>query len=124
MILVDTSIWIDHLRAGDERLARMLDDGQVMAHPFVTGELALGNLHNRDGVLKALKDLPQAQVATDDEVLCFVGEKCLFGIGIGYIDAHLLAAVLLTPGSVLWTRDKRLLVASSRLGIAARYYGQ
>lgn len=119
MILVDTSIWIDHLRASDERLVRMLDDGQVMAHPFVTGELALGNLHNRTGVLNALKDLPQAQVATDDEVLCFVGEKCLFGIGIGYIDAHLLAAVLLTPGSVLWTRDKRLLVASSRLGIAA-----
>ncbi len=119
MILVDTSIWIDHLRASDERLARMLDDGQVMAHPFVTGELALGNLHNRNGVLNALKDLPQAQVATDDEVLCFIGEKCLFGIGIGYIDAHLLAAVLLTPGSGLWTRDKRLLVASSRLGIAA-----
>lgn len=119
MILVDTSIWIDHLRARDERLARMLDDGQVMAHPFVTGELALGNLHNREGVLNALKDLPQAQVATDDEVLCFIGEKCLFGIGIGYIDAHLLAAVLLTPGSVLWTRDKRLVVASARLGIAA-----
>ena len=119
MILVDTSIWIDHLRASDERLARMLDDGQVMAHPFVTGELALGNLHNRNGVLNALTNLPQAQVATDDEVLCFVGEKCLFGIGIGYIDAHLLAAVLLTPGSMLWTRDKRLLVASSRLGIAA-----
>ena len=85
----------------------------------MTGELALGNLHNRDGVLSALKDLPQAQVALDDEVLCFVGEKCLFGIGIGYIDAHLLAAVLLTPGSMLWTRDKRLLVASSQLGIAA-----
>lgn len=97
----------------------MLDDGQVMAHPFVTGELALGNLHNRDGVLNALQDLPQAQVTTDDEVLCFVGEKRYFGIGIGYIDAHLLAAVLLTPGSMLWTRDKRLLVASSQLGIAA-----
>jgi len=119
MILVDTSIWIAHLRAHDETLARMLDNGQVMAHPFVTGELALGNLHNRDGVLNALKDLPQAQVASDDEVLCFIGAKCLFGVGIGYIDAHLLAAVLLMPGSVLWTRDKRLLVASSRLGIAA-----
>lgn len=69
--------------------------------PFVTGELASGNLHNRNGVL------------------CFVGETCLFGIGIGSIDAHLLAAVFLTSGSVLWTRDKRLLVASSRLGIAA-----
>ena len=119
MILVDTSIWIDHLRATDDSLVRMLRDGQVMAHPFVTGELALGNLANRSGVLLALKDLPQTPVATDDEVLCCIAENSLFGIGIGYIDAHLLAAVLLVPGSTLWTRDKRLLVASTRLGIAA-----
>ncbi|MEO8117772.1 MAG: type II toxin-antitoxin system VapC family toxin [Rhodoferax sp.] len=119
MILVDTSIWIDHLRAGDERLARRLDDGKVLAHPFVTGELALGNLRNRDAVLGALQDLPQANVATEAEVLRFIAEKSLFGMGIGYIDAHLLAAVLLTPGSLLWTRDKRLLTASTRLGVAA-----
>lgn len=119
MILVDTSIWIDHLRASDERLARLLDDGKVLAHPFVTGELALGNLRNRDSVLGALQDLLQACVATETEVLRFIGEKSLFGMGIGYIDAHLLAAVLLTPGSSLWTRDKRLLTASTRLGIAA-----
>ncbi|MDO8252524.1 MAG: type II toxin-antitoxin system VapC family toxin [Rhodoferax sp.] len=119
MILVDTSIWIDHLRAGEKRLARLLDDGKVLAHPFVTGELALGNLRNRDAVLGALQDLPQANVATETEVLRFIGEKSLFGMGIGYIDAHLLAAVRLTPGSWLWTRDKRLLTASTRLGIAA-----
>lgn len=119
MILVDTSIWIDHLRASDERLARLLDAGQVLAHPFVTGELALGNLGNRNAVLGALQDLPQAGVATEPEVLRFIGEKGLFGLGIGYIDAHLLAAVLLTPGSLLWTRDKRLLAASAQLGIAA-----
>lgn len=119
MILVDTSIWIDHLRASDKRLVRLLDDGKVLAHPFVTGELALGNLRNRDSVLGALQDLPQACVATETEVLRFIGEKSLFGMGIGYIDAHLLAAVLLTPGSLLWTRDKRLLTASTRLGIAA-----
>lgn len=118
MILVDTSIWIDHLRASDERLARMLDDGKVLAHPFVTGELALGNLRQRDAVLSALQDLPQACVATGNEVLRFIGAKSLFGIGIGYIDAHLLASVLLTPGSMLWTRDRRLLEASSRLGVA------
>jgi len=118
MILVDTSIWIDHLRASDERLARMLDDGKVLAHPFVTGELALGNLRQRDAVLSALQDLPQACVATENEVLRFIGAKSLFGIGIGYIDAHLLASVLLTPGSMLWTRDRRLLEASSRLGVA------
>jgi predicted nucleic acid-binding protein len=119
MILVDTSIWIDHLRASDEQLARLLETGQVLAHPFVIGELALGNLRNRDAVLGALQDMPQAAVATEPEVLRFIGEKCLFGLGIGYIDAHLLAAVLLTPGSLLWTRDKRLLAASSRLSIAA-----
>ncbi len=119
MILVDTSIWIDHLRASDERLVRLLGEGQVVAHPFVIGELALGNLRNRDAVLGALQDLPQAGVATESEVLRFIGAKGLFGLGIGYIDAHLLAAVFLTPGSMLWTRDKRLLAASAQLGIAA-----
>lgn len=119
MILVDTSIWIDHLRTRDEQLTQLLEAGQVLAHPFVIGELALGNLRNRDAVLGALQDMPQAAVATEPEVLRFIGEKGLFGLGIGYIDAHLLAAVLLTPGSLLWTRDKRLLVASSRLSIAA-----
>lgn len=119
MILVDTSIWIDHLRASDERLARLLDAGQVLAHPFVTGELALGNLRNRDAVLGALQDLPQVVMATESEVLRFIAQKGLFGLGIGYIDAHLLAAVLLTPGSLLWTRDKRLLAASAQLGISA-----
>ena len=99
MILVDTSIWIDHLRTRDEQLTQLLEAGQVLAHPFVTGELALGNLRNRDAVLGALQNMPQAAVATEPEVLRFIGEKGLFGLGIGYIDAHLLAAVLLTPGS-------------------------
>jgi predicted nucleic acid-binding protein len=119
MILVDTSIWIDHLRSGDERLVRLLNDGKVLAHPFVTGELALGNLGNRETVLTAMQDLPQACVATDDEVLRLIAAKRLFGGGIGYTDAHLVAAVLLTPGSSLWTRDKPLLAACTRLGIAS-----
>jgi predicted nucleic acid-binding protein len=119
MILVDTSIWIDHLRASDEQLVRLLDSGQVLAHPFVIGELALSHLGNRDAVLGALQDLPQAGLATESEVFRFIGEKFLFGLGIAYVDAHLLAAVLLTPGSLLWTRDKRLLAASVQLGIAA-----
>ncbi len=118
MILVDTSVWIDHLRLNDERLARLLGEGQVIAHPFVTGELALGHLHNREAVLSALQNLPQAPVATDDEALRFIERNTLYGIGIGYIDAHLLASVRLAPGTALWTRDKRLLAAGTRLGLA------
>lgn len=118
MILVDTSIWVDHLRVGDPRLIRLLTDVRVLAHPFVTGELALGNLDNRMPILSALQDLPQACVATGLEVLHFIEEKKLSGSGIGYVDAHLLAAVLLTPGTLLWTRDKRLLTIASSLGVA------
>jgi len=117
MILVDTSVWIDHLRINDEKLARLLNDGKVLAHPFVIGELAMGNLSNRDPVLSALQSLPQAPVATDAEVLRFVAQNSLHGMGIGYVDAHVLAAVRLAPGTLLWTRDKRLLAASIRLGV-------
>lgn len=117
MILVDTSVWIDHLRHGDADLTGFLNAGQVLAHRFVTGELALGSLQNRDMVLGALQGLPQAGVATDEEVMRFIAHHALFGIG--YIDAHLLAAVRLSPGALLWTRDKRLLAASARLGLSA-----
>lgn len=119
MILVDTSVWIDHLRQGDAELQSLLNAGLVLAHPFVTGELALGSLQKRDMVLEALQGLPQAAVATDEEVLHFIGQQALFGIGIGYIDAHLLAAVRLSGGAFLWTRDKRLLTAALRLGLSA-----
>lgn len=119
MILVDTSLWIDHLRQGDAELVRLLNAGQVLAHPFVTGELALGNLQNREAVIGLLQELPQACVATDEEVMRFIICETLFGIGIGYIDVHLLAAVRLSPVARLWTRDKRLLAASTRLGLSA-----
>jgi hypothetical protein len=118
VILVDTSIWIDHWRNRDERLMRLLESGQVLVHPFVVGELALGNLLHREQVLTALQDLPQATTATDAEVLGFIDQATLAGSGIGYIDAHLLAAVRLTAGSQLWTRDKRLLVVTAQLGLA------
>jgi predicted nucleic acid-binding protein len=119
MILVDTSVWVDHLRASDKTLAQLLDAGTVLVHPFVTGELALGNLRQRDLVLGALRDLPQASVATDQEVLHFIGRQALFGLGIGYVDAHLLAAVRLAEGAALWTRDQRLHSVADRLGLAA-----
>ena len=118
MILVDTSIWIDHWRNSDERLTRLLEAGQVLVHPFVVGELALGNLLHRQQVLTVLQDLPQAVRATDAEVLGFIDQAALAGSGIGYIDAHLLAAIRLTPGTQLWSRDKRLLVVSVRLGLS------
>jgi len=118
VILVDTSIWIDYLRNADERLARLLEAGQVLMHPFVVGELSLGSLLHRDQVLAALQDLPQATVATDPEVMGFIDQAALAGSGISYVDAHLLASVRLTPQTQLWTRDKRLLAVALRLGLA------
>ena len=120
MILVDTSVWIDHLRTTDQGLAHLLSEGKVLVHPFVVGELALGNLVNRDAILNALRGLPQAQVATDQEVQHLIAAERLFGSGIGYIDAHLLASVRLTAGASLWTRDKRLSAASAELGLSAQ----
>jgi predicted nucleic acid-binding protein len=118
VILVDTSVWVDHLRAGNPTLRRLLDRSLVLGHPFVTGELALGNLRQRDLVLGALHALPQASVASDGEVLHFIQERALYGLGIGYVDAHLLAAARLTPGATLWIRDKSLHTVAVRLGLA------
>ena len=120
MILVDTSVWIDHLRHADDVLTDLLDQEQVLMHPFIIGELALGHLRQRDAVLQALRDLRQATVAHDEEVLRTIEHERLFGIGLGYLDVHLLAAVRLTPEASLWTRDKRLLAAAERLSLAAR----
>jgi predicted nucleic acid-binding protein len=117
MILVDTSIWIDHLRSKDERLVALLNSSQVVAHPFVIGELALGSLRNRNEVLSRLNDLPSAVIATNEEVMAFITQNVIYGLGIGFIDAHLLASVRLSPGSALWTRDKRLFAAGVRLGL-------
>ena len=119
MILVDTSVWVDHLRTGDRVLVDLLETGQVLAHPFVIGELALGSLRQRELVLATLQDLPRANVATDQEALHFITRHTLFGFGIGYVDAHLLASVRLTAGAALWTRDKRLHGVAERLGVAA-----
>lgn len=117
MILVDTSVWIDHLRSGGARLARLLEDSAVLAHPWVTGELALGNLSNRDEVIGLLGNLPQAALADNHEVLRLIEQESLYGVGIGYVDAQLLAAARLTPDTRLWTRDKRLATVTNRLGL-------
>src|SRR5437763_4166645 len=119
MILVDSSVWVDHLRQGDQRLVTLLEASQVLTHPFVVGEVTLGSLKNRETILGSLKGLPQAATATDEEVQKFIESNALFGLGIGYIDAHLLAAVRLDSGSHLWTRDKRLGAIANRMGINA-----
>jgi predicted nucleic acid-binding protein len=119
VILADTSIWIDHLRSSEEKLAKLLTAGAVLAHPFVIGEIALGGLRQRDRVLEELHRLPAARIATDAEVLRFIEAHALFGRGIGYVDAHLLAAVRLSAGATLWTRDKRLRDAARALALAA-----
>jgi predicted nucleic acid-binding protein len=119
VILVDTSVWVDHLSTGDQELKSLLDRGLALAHPFVIGELALGNLRQRNLILTYLHDLPQAAIASNEEVLHFIDRNALFGAGIGYVDAHLLAAVSLTTGALLWTRDKRLLDIALRLALAA-----
>ncbi len=119
MILVDTSVWIDHLRSTNQRLADLLNTSQVLIHPFVIGELALGTLRQRATILAALHDLPRAIEATDAEVLHLIDTTALHGRGIGYIDAHLLAATRLTPSCKLWSRDKRLAALAAARGLAA-----
>jgi predicted nucleic acid-binding protein len=118
MILIDTSIWIDHFRGGDRRLVQLLDRGEVAMHPFVVGELLLGNVKIAK-MVDDLNALPKAAVANDVEVLKFIGERKLPGSGIGYIDAHLLAATALTPETTIWTRDKRLRAVARSLSLAA-----
>ena len=119
MILVDTSVWIDHLRSASAILSELLGDGEVLVHPFVLGELALSNLRRRDAFLSDLRDLPQAIVASDQEVANLIDRQTLFGRGIGYVDVHLLAAARLTAGTKLWTRDRRLQAVAAQLGLAA-----
>lgn len=118
MILVDTAVWIGHFRDDDPLLAGLLDRGEALAHPWVTGELALGHLRGRTEILGLLGQLPQATVATADEVLGFIGRHQLFGLGIGYVDAQLLAATMLTDDAQLWTSDRRLHWAAEHLGTA------
>jgi len=116
MILVDTGIWVDHLRSSDDRLAGLLERGQVLVHPFVTGELACGNLRNRLEVLRLLHALPQSRQASEKEALYFIEHHELMGSGIGYVDAYLLASVMLMDAARLWTHDKRLQMVARKLG--------
>ena len=117
MILVDTSVWIDHLRLGDPELASALQSCEVLCHPHVVGELACGNLRARDKVITLLQALPVSPVVSDKESLCFIDTYSLMARGIGYIDVQLLASARLA-GAHLWTRDKRLQTVALELGLA------
>lgn len=117
MILLDTSVWVDHLRQRDPAIVAVLEAAQAAVHVFVIGELACGNLKWPRRVIDLLQALPQLARATDDEVLSFIERHTLMGRGIGYVDAHLLAAAAI-GGSCLWTRDKRLRVIAAELGLA------
>jgi predicted nucleic acid-binding protein len=118
LILVDTSVWVDHLRSGDAQLVDLLERANVTMHPFVIGEIACASLRDRLSILELLQDLPAAAVAEGEEVLGFIARHVLHGKGIGYVDVHLLASVALTEGAKLWTRDKKLRAAAQVLGCA------
>ncbi|OYU14484.1 MAG: VapC toxin family PIN domain ribonuclease [Alphaproteobacteria bacterium PA4] len=117
MILADTMVWADFISHGDDRMRALLESGDVRMHPMVRGELALGNLARRAANLAALDSLPTAPVATHDEVHALIENVPLFGTDVGFVDAHLLASVLLMPGGRLWTRDRRLAAVAAKLAI-------
>lgn len=119
MVIVDTSIWIDHRRRGDTDHSRLLLAGRVFVHPFVIGEIARGVFANKSTILMNLQRLPATPIAKDAEILRFIAAHSLSGVGIALVDAHLLASVFLMPGSTLRTRDNKLLAAASRTGVAA-----
>jgi len=117
VILVDTSVWVDHLRRDNRALSTLLLEGRVLCHPFVIGELACGNLRARSTILEHLSFLPEAPVADQHEVLSLIERRKLWGTGIGWVDAHLLASAVLA-GSTLWTKDKTLAKQAQRLKVA------
>jgi predicted nucleic acid-binding protein len=119
MILVDSSVWIDHLRTPEPRLSRLLTVREALVHPFVLGEIVLGFTRGQPNLVEVLRDAPQAPVAEPDEVLAFVEMHGIGGRGIGYVDAHLLASTLLLPDTLIWSRDRRLAAVADTLGIAA-----
>jgi len=116
MVLVDTSVWVSHLRKGNSQLEGLLLDGNVVCHPFVVGELACGQIKNRREILSLLQALPMVKVVGDEELLLFIERNRLMGIGLGLVDVHLMAAAVLA-GISLWTRDRRLRQACAKLNI-------
>jgi predicted nucleic acid-binding protein len=120
VILVDTSVWIDHINASEPLLVDLLGDERVLTHPYVIGEIALGSLRDRNRLLSALRDLPSAPIATPEETIFLIEREQLFSRGIGYVDTAILASARLQPGIRIWTRDKRLKNVADELGLTAK----
>lgn len=118
MILADTSVWIDHFRAKNPALSTILNANQALVHPLIIGELACGQVPNRRITLANLSKLPAAVVVSDQEALAFIERRNLAGKGIGYVDVHLLASAIVTPGALLWSNDRRLSSLAVALGVA------
>jgi predicted nucleic acid-binding protein len=116
MVLVDTSVWVSHLRDGNNELVRLLNDGRVLCHPLIVGELACGNLKDRTVILSFLQLLPMSTEAEQEEVLSFIENNRLMGKGLGYVDVHLIASAVLT-GVPIWTLDKKLVQSVDSLHI-------
>jgi predicted nucleic acid-binding protein len=118
VILADTSVWVEHLRSGDARLAALLHAGRVVGHALVVAEIALGSLRDRSRVLSLLDGLPSLPVARGDEVRILIEHRRLFGRGIGFVDVSLLASCMLAPGTSIWTRDRKLDAVAGDLGLS------
>jgi len=121
LILADTSIWIDHLRSSNSEMRRLLSQGQIVIHPFITAELALGSLQQRTKTIALLDLLPQVRVAQLSELRVMIEARRLYNLGIGLTDAHLIASVFIDSPTLLWTRDRRLRMVAEGLGIHARF---
>jgi predicted nucleic acid-binding protein len=118
MIILDTSVWIDHTRENNDHLFELFKRGRILIHPFTIGEIALGSLRDGDKIITSLLEMPRPNVASEAEVLALIRNRFLAGSGIGYVDAHLLASTQLTPETSLWTRDKRLRRVAEAIGVA------
>ena len=118
MIILGTSVWIDHTRENNDHLFELFKRGRILIHPFTIGEIALGSLRDGDKIITSLLEMPRPNVASEAEVLALIRNRFLAGSGIGYVDAHLLASTQLTPETSLWTRDKRLRRVAEAIGVA------
>ena len=122
MILADTLVWVDHFRSGDPTLGQLLQDRRIVQHPYVIGELAMGNLPDRPRTLVMLEQLARVETAHDNEVMQLVGSRSLHGKGLSWIGAHLLASALISPHCRWWSRDRRLNATAFSLGVGAQMH--